>query len=300
MPDATPRATGGGAGGSLRRVLAVAASAMREALRRKLVVAAIGMSAAFLALYGTALHFAASSLATPTQSAAEELMHRVAAAQMLYIGLLPASFIVALTAVLSSVGAISSDLDSGVAYGVLTRPIRRGEFVVGKFLGVGAMVAVFSAALQGGVILVARWQIHTVIEDWPRALLLVALEPLALVALAVLGSSRLPTLANGILCTVVYAIGFIGGLIEQVGSLIPSQTMMQIGVVSSLIMPLDAIHRMASSFVLPPGLLPTLGSANATSLSASATPSTWMAVYAVGFVVVCVALAAGVFRRRDL
>ena len=287
-------------GASVRRVMAVATLTFREALRRKIVIAAAVMSLGFLALYGLGLHFAAADLLKQSSNGLDELMMRAAAAQMLYIGLLPASFIIGLTAVLASVGTISSELESGVIYGVVARPIRRAELVLGKFLGLGSMLAVYALLLNGAIVALARWQIHSPLTDWPSALALLAFEPLIISGLALLGSTRLPTLANGVLCAAVYATGFVGGFIEQIGGLMRNHTMMNLGVVSSLLMPLDAIHRKAVALLIPGGLLLGGGAPGAGGFGESTTPSVWMVVYAVAYVLVCVWGATRIFGKRDL
>jgi Cu-processing system permease protein len=285
---------------SARRIAAVSGLTFREAWRRRIVMAALVMAAGFLGLYGTGMHFAAAGMASGGGvDAANEIMRRTAAAQMLSLGLFPTSFIIALTAVFASVSAISGDLDSGALYGVLARPVRRWEIVVGKAIGLSTMLALFSAAVIGTLVWLAKWQMGTPLRDVPGALGLFLLEPVILVAIAVLGSSRLPTLANGVLCTAAYGIGFIGGVIEQIGAVIQNGTMQNLGIISSLLMPVDAIHRKAVSLLLPGGAL--LDEAvSAMGGSAKATPSVWMVVYAVGYVLVALALAARVFARRDL
>jgi ABC-type transport system involved in multi-copper enzyme maturation permease subunit len=284
---------------SLARILAVARVTLREALRRRVVAVALVMSALFVLLYGLGVHYAATGLFEGGRQATDELMRRVGAAQLLYFGLFPASFIIGLTAVFASAGSVSSEIDSGIAHAVLARPVRRGEVVLGKFLGLGVMLVVYAIALNGAVIGLARWQLGSPVLDWSGALALMALEPLILLALALLGSTRLPTLANGVLCSAAYGIGFVGGFIEQIGGLLRNQTMMQLGIVSSLLMPLDAVHRKAVELIIPGGLLFTQGAAGV-GVGASTTPSVWMLVYAVGYIVVVVALAASSLRRRDL
>lgn len=297
----SPRRVAGVAGlaGSARRIAAVAGLSFREALRRRVLLAAALMSLAFLVLYGLGLYFASKDILTASSHGISELVLRAGAAQLLYVGLLPASFIISVTAVFASVGAISSELDSGVIFAVVARPIRRAELVAGKFLGLAVMLAAYSALLNGAVIFLARLFIHAPVTDWPRGLALLALEPLILLGLALLGTSRLPTLANGILCATAYGIGLVGGFIEQIGGLISNHTMVNLGIISSLLIPLDAIHRKALTYLLPPGLL--LGSgAVGVGLGESTTPSVWMVVYAVVYIVLMVGLAMSAFRRRDL
>jgi ABC-type transport system involved in multi-copper enzyme maturation permease subunit len=286
-------------GSAFLRIRAVAGITAREALRRRVLLAAFIMSLGFLAIYGIALHFAAKELLATGPAGMSELMRREASAQMLYMGLFPASFLVAATAVFAAAGTISSEVDSGVMHGVLSRPIRRTELVLGKFLGLAVMLAVFAAVLNGAIIALAHWQIGAPLNNWAAGLAVLVLEPMPLLALALLGSTRLPTLANGILCIAVYAIGFIGGLIEQIGGLIQNTTMVNIGIVSSLLMPLDALHRKALSLLLPQGLLLQSGG-GPLGVGANTTPSVWMVVYAILYVAVVVFLATRAFRSRDL
>jgi Cu-processing system permease protein len=284
-------------GATFRRVAAVAGLTLREALRRRVILAAILMSLGFLALYGLGLHYAAKSMLSTSQAGVVELFQREAAAQMLYIGLFPTSFLVALTAVFAGAGTLSSEVDSGVIYGVLSRPVRRAELVVGKFCGLALMLAAYAAAFNGAVIGLAVWQIHVPVTHWPAALAMLVLEPMPLLALVLAGSSRLPTLANGILGVAFYGIGFVGGLIEQVGTLIKNPTLVNLGIISSLLMPLTALHSKALALLLPGGLLFQQGGIPGMGGS---TPSAWMVVYAVCYVLGLVTLAAGVFSRRDL
>ncbi len=287
-------------GGAAQRVLVVAGLTFREAIRRRVLLAAMLMAVSFLAMYGLGLHFAQSALSSQSgPSGLGELMRREVGAQLLYVGLFPASFLIALTAVFASAGTISSELDSGVIYGVLARPIRRGELVVGKAMGLGGMVAVFALLLNGIIIGLAYWIVGApLLSTWPAGLALLVLEPMPLLALAVLGSTRLPTLANGVLCTAAYGIGFVGGLIEAIGGLFRNATMGNIGIISSLLMPLDALHRKALLLLLPQGLLIQQG--GPPTIGGGTEPSPAMVVYSVAYVLVLIALATRVFRNRDL
>lgn len=283
---------------SLSRILAVTGLTFREAYRRKVFIAALVMSGGFLLLFGLGLHFAGSQI-LPQAGVADELARRVVATQLLNLGLMPASFIVGLTAVLASVGAISGDLDTGVAHGVLARPVRRSEFVTGKFLGLALMLAAYDVLLVASLAGLAAWQVGTPLRNLPGALLFFALEPLLLVAIAILGSVRLPTLANGVLCTAAYGVAWVGGGIEQIGGYIKNATMQNIGIVTSLLLPVDAMHRKAMSMLVPQGLL-GLDAAGTMGIGTPALPSVWMTVYAVAFVIGLVWLACRVFSRRDL
>ena len=296
-----------GALSSLRRVFAVASLTFREAWRRRVVLAAVFMALGFLAIYGAGLHFVADQIGRGLSFEAE-LSHRGAAVQMLALGLYTSSLLIALTAVFVSAGSVSAEVD-GVIYGVLARPVRRWEIVVGKFVGLVVMLSVFDTALNAGVIGLARWQMAVPLLSWPVGMALLVLEPLPLLALALLGSSKLPTLANGVLCTAAFGIGLLGGMMEQVDGLVSrvvsmaggihSGTLTYLGIVTSLLMPLDAVHRLALGALLPQGResfgpLPSLGGGG------TLVPSTGMMIYAGAYVFVMLLLAARAFSSRDL
>ncbi len=287
-------------GAALTRVLTIAGLTLREAARRRVILAAVVMSAAFLVLYGLAAHFAAAEmLGAGSSGGMSDIMRAGVSVQLLYLGLFPAGFLVALTALFAGAGTVSGELDSGVIYAVLARPVRRAEVVVGKFLGLAVIVAAYAAAFYGAVIVIARWQMGVPLTQWWLALLVLVLEPMPLLAIAVLGSTRLPTLANGVVGVALYGLGFIGGLIESLGALLKNPTMVNLGIVSSLIMPLDALHRLALSLLVPPGLL-VLQNGGVPGTGGGTTPSMWMAVYALLYVGAAVWAASLAFSKRDL
>jgi ABC-type transport system involved in multi-copper enzyme maturation permease subunit len=291
---------------TLRRVGVVAGLTFREAWRRKVFVAALVMSVLFLVLYALGLYYAGRAMVQatvtgdPGGAVAAELARRVIAAQMLSFGLSPTSLIVGLTAVFASVGTISGEVDTGVLQGVLARPVRRGEIIAGKYIGLGAMLVVYDVLLVGAVTGLAHWLVGSPVSQLLPALALFAIEPLILSALAVLGSTRLPTLANGVLCTAAYGIASVGGLIEQLGGLFKISTMTNIGIVASLLLPVDAIHRKATFLLLPGGLVSLDGAATAVGAGAPGQPSAAMVVWAVAYVIGAVWLAAVSFKRREL
>lgn len=294
---------GGGALDTVRRVGVVAGLTFREAWRRKVFIAALVMSFGFLALYAAGLYFAGLDLAANGPDGggpAGELIYRAISAQMLNFGLSAAGLIVGLTAVFASVGTISGEIDTGVLHGVLGRPVRREELIAGKFIGLGAMLVVYYTLLVSAVAGLAYWLVDAPISQLGGALAVFALEPLILSALAVLGSTRLPTLANGVLCTAAYGIASVGGLIEQLGGVIKNTTMAHIGIVVSLLLPVDAMHRKAVSMLVPGGLLSFENAASELGGGLPAQPSAAMVVWAVGYVACVVGLAAYSFRRRGL
>ena len=291
---------------TLRRVGVIAGLTFREAWRRKVFLAALIMSILFLILYALGLYYAGRDMVAtmsgggPMGGVSDELIRRGIAAQMLSFGLAPTGLIAGLTAVFASVGTISGEIDTGALGGVLARPVRRGEVITGKYLGLGSMLVVYDVLLVGAVTGLAHWLVGSPISQLLPALALFALEPLILCALAVLGSTRLPTLANGVLITAAYGIASVGGLIEQLGGYMKNATMTNIGIVVSLILPVDAMHRKATYLLLPGGLVSFEGAAAAAGAGVPPQPSWAMVGWTIAYIVGAVWLAAFSFKRRAL
>jgi ABC-type transport system involved in multi-copper enzyme maturation permease subunit len=117
-----------------------------------------------------------------------------------------------------------------------------------------------------------------------------------LLSVSLLGGTSLSTLANGVLVFGLYGIAFIGGWIEQFGSLLNNQTAINIGVVCSLIMPSEALWKRAAYEMQSP-VAAALGFSPFTTNSA---PSPMMLAYAGLYMLVALYLAIRLFSRRDL
>jgi ABC-type transport system involved in multi-copper enzyme maturation permease subunit len=91
-------------------------------------------------------------------------------------------------------------------------------------------------------------------------------------------------------------LAFIGAWVEQIGALLQSNASIRIGIITSLILPVEALWRRAS-YVMQPSLTRQL---SITPFSTSSVPSTAMVIYAFFYMSVALVLAMYVFSRRDL
>jgi hypothetical protein len=118
-----------------------------------------------------------------------------------------------------------------------------------------------------------------------------------MLSISLMGGALLSTLANGVLVFGLFGIAFVGGWIEQFGSLIGNQAAINIGIVSSLILPSEALWRRAAYEMRSP-LVAAVGFSPFTS--GSSVPSPFMILYALLFLAATLALAVSLFGRRDL
>jgi ABC-type transport system involved in multi-copper enzyme maturation permease subunit len=137
-------------------------------------------------------------------------------------------------AVWGASGSVADEIEGKTAMTVLSKPIGRAQFILGKFLGISWASAVLFVVLGLWlVVLVAYkpiydaretsnvapvWQeTHTEMVKLVPGLLLSFLETLVFVAISVAISTRLPLLANISICFAIYAFGHLVPLLVQAG-----------------------------------------------------------------------------------
>ena len=267
-----------------------------EARRKKVLLGAVVLSLLLLAIYAVGVHYAFRDVYSRSEPFVG--FYGWVAAQILMAALYVMSFIGSLLAIFLAVGTISSEIDAGTLHAIVPKPVHRWQIVMGKWMGFAALLTAYVWGMSLAISAVLYW----VADYWPPHIfvgaLLIMLQALLLLSVSMLGSTILPTVVNGILAFMLYAIAFAGGLIEQVGALIRSDTLVNIGIGTSLLMPSDALWRMAATRLQ--GNLEISGTLQGSPFSAFTQPSTAMAVYAVVYFLVILAAANWAFTQRDL
>jgi ABC-type transport system involved in multi-copper enzyme maturation permease subunit len=269
-----------------------------EAARRKIMLAALGLGVVFLIVYALGFHFMIQGISNlPRRSL---LQQNEVANFLMLAGLYAVNFLTVMMTVLTSVDTISGEIASGTIHTLAAKPIRRWEIVAGKWLGFAGMLSIYLLFMAGGVILL----VYLISGYYPphpeRALALMELNALLLLGISLLGGTYLSTLANGVMVFGLYGIAFLGGWIEQIGvvlkDLTASQTATNIGIITSLILPSEALWKRASYEVESP-LVRLIGFSPFASTSV---PSLVTIAYAVLYAIVVVMLAVRHFSRRDI
>lgn len=276
-------------------MLTIAALTFKEMLRKRILLIGALLTLAFLALYGTGLHYAGKELTRM----GNPLIRFGASSQLLSAGLYFSSFILAFLSIFSAVGTISGEIENGVLHAIVPKPIPRRDIVLGKFLGYGSILAIYAGLLFVAVVTAGRVFLGTPTSLELAAVGFFVLEPLLLLALTLLGTTLLSTLANGVTMVMLFVVGMVGGLIEQIGVMVKSSSMVTIGIVTSLVMPADSIYRKASAalFADAGSLLPA---AQLGPFSSASAPSIWMVVYVGMYLIAALILAVRTFAGRDI
>jgi Cu-processing system permease protein len=278
--------------------LIVARWTLLEAVRRRLVLAAVLLSAAFVVLFAVAF----SILYGRARSVEDQdgVFLVFAGTLQTILGLYAVQFLAAFLALLLSVGAISSEVESGTLHAVLARPLRRSEYLLGRWLASAGLLAGYVTVMATALLLVARVVAGYQPVDPVRAVLLMVLEAVLLLTVGLLGSTFLPTLANGVVLFSLFGLAWMGGIVEFVGDTVGNQTMVDLAVAVSLLFPSDAIWRAASYYLQPPTFLGVAVSRGGIPFASLTPPTAALLAWALAYPAAALLGALRTFARRDL
>ena len=266
---------------------------IRETQRRRILWIGALMGMAFLIVFGLGFHFIYQDITR--HMSGEEILFPLRFLTL--AGLYATNFLVVMVAVLISVATISGEIESHTIESLLTKPIGRWALIAGKWLGYAAIILVFVLLLPGGVMLIVYLRSGFTMENIAAGLVLIYLEGLVALSVSMAGGTRLSTLANGALAFMLFGIAFIGGWVEQIGAILRNETAVDVGILTSLIMPTEILWKKASA-LFEPGLVS--GFEFAGPFSVSSQPSDLMIAYAVVYIVILMLLALWLFSTRDL
>ena len=163
------------------------------------------------------------------------------------------------------------------------------------------MLAIYVLATSLVAAAIIYWRSGYSSPQLPLAIGLLIAKATLLFSVTLAGSTLAPAIATGIAMLILYVVANVAGMVEQVGVAIGSDTMVQIGVVSSIVLPADALWKMAAATVQPPNPLPALGiPVSIGPFGVIHPPSIWMALYGVLYALAALGLASTLFTRRDL
>ena len=210
-------------------------------------------------------------------------------------GLYVVNFLYVIITVLTSVDTLAGEISSGTILALAAKPIRRWEILMGKWIGFIGMLSLYLLFMAGGVLLLVNQITGYAMNNVLPSLALIWLNGILMLNMTLLGGTRLSTLANGVFVFAMYGIAFVGGWIEQIGSFLDNQQAMNVGIVSSLIMPGETLWKRAA-YEMREVVVDAIGFSPFTSASI---PSPLMIVYAVLYATVVLVLALLSFRNRD-
>ena len=193
----------------MRDILIIARLTWQEAHKRKIFWAALGLGVVFIALYSLGFFFMVRDMREVMRGRSFALNSGFNFTVMAAFYVI--SFLGVMLAVLTSVGVLSGEISSHTVQVLAVKPMPRNRIVLGKWLGLTAMLSVYIAFLNGGITL-STWLIsgHAP-AHLLQGILLIILQAVIMLSIGLLGGARLSTVANGVIAFMLYGLAFIGG-----------------------------------------------------------------------------------------
>lgn len=178
----------------MNRIRCIAANTFREAVRDRVLYNLIAFA---LLLTGGAILVGQISIDI------EKLV-------VINLGLTAVSLFGVVIAIFVGIGLVSKEIEKRTLYTVLSRPVRRWEFILGKFLGLAGTLVVNTLFMAVGVFLALLYVAHKL--QTPDGWILVAvyfiiLQFLMITALALLFSSFSSPLMSAVFAFSLFIIG---------------------------------------------------------------------------------------------
>jgi ABC-type transport system involved in multi-copper enzyme maturation permease subunit len=282
----------------MTQLLIMARLTILEASRRKLLLALGALTVVVIVL--TSWGFSR----LPAMKGVTPAEVRLAASQLTILVAFMFSGVLALGSTLVAAPSIASDIESGIALGILPRPIRRSQVLMGKWLGLALLVTVYAAG-SGLLELLGIWLATGYTPPNPVvALIFVAAEGIVLMTLALLLSTRLAPMTGGVIALVLFFVAWIGGIALGIGTVFDNETIKNIGLGSRLLIPTDALWHGAIFYLEPSEIIAgsrAVGRARAGNpfFADAALPGIYIA-WVVAWLAGLLALANVSFAKRDL
>jgi Cu-processing system permease protein len=280
-------------------ILIIAGASLREAWNRRLVLALIVVSVAFLALYLYGAHLLNARLLERAQAIAARSGGGITLArhQMELLGMYVVDFLASFMAIFAGVGAIAGELEDHSLQLVLAKPVRRWQVIAGKALGSGTVSVLYATLLSVALLAGSRVVLGVTPPGVVPAILLMDLGILVLSSLTLLASSLTHTLTAGVAMVMAYALAWTGSVLLSLGELTNIDVLATLGRNTRLLVPSDALWKAGSYYLQTPSMRAQAGPNPLFGVSA---PDAGFLIYAVAYVLAAFVLAGLAFQRRDL
>lgn len=291
---------------SLRAVWIVARLTLREASRRRLLVAVAVLTLVLVGVSAWGFERITSLPCGEDGIPCSPLEQKFLAAILLTLLTFMYSFVFALGAVFVAAPVIASEVESGVLLAVLPRPLHRNELVLGKWLGVAILIGGYAVATTGAEFIAVGLLVGYTPPHPLTAIAFLVGQSLVMLTLALLFSTRLAPMTSGIIALALFGLAWMGGIAQTLGANLGSDTVRNVGMATKFVLPADVMWR-GALFNIQPSFVDALERASYTDGDPSANPFFVLAppsgayiAWVLAWILLVLALAMFSFNRRDI
>ena len=284
----------------MRNIWIIARMTFREAIRRRIVLTGLVLGLVFLTVFSIGFRMvyinASARVERNNSGALTNIITSEGVNALTLAGLYAVTFLSAAMGALLGADTLSGEIVSGTIQTIVTKPVRRSDVVLGKWLGFAILLALYSMLMSGGTVLSVWLQSGYTLRNILLGMSLIYFESLLIMTISISCSSFLSGLATGGVVFGLYGLSFIGGWVEQIGAVMQNDTAIRGGIVTSLIIPSEALWRRAA-FEMQSPISAALG---VSPFGTTSVPSPLMIGYAVVYLVLTLMSAVSIFKNRDL
>lgn len=284
----------------MRNIWTIARMTFRETVRRRIVLTGGALGLLFLLAFAIGFNFLYTNSNLSRMDTIEDAELNLALNELLNIitlaGMYAVTFLSAAMGALLGADTLSGEIVSGTIQTVVSKPIRRSDVVMGKWLGFSILLAGYVILMSGGIGLSVSLLAGQIPRNIVPGIALIYLEALLVMTISIACSSFLSGLATGGIVFGLYGLSFIGGWVEQIGSFLQNKAAVQVGIVASLLIPSESLWRRAAYEMQSP-ISAALGISPFGTVSV---PSPMMIGYAIIYLILALMVAISTFNHRDL
>lgn len=276
--------------------------ALRETVRRRVLLVVGVLTVAFLVLYALGTSFAFEETSEFGGGGLTDGLDDKAltGATLEGLAMFATLFLGAILATFLTMGVVRGDAETGMLQPLIARPAARSTILIARTAG--------AALVASGYVLVvyaATVAITAVIGDWTpdrpfAAGLLLALAVVSVTCVSIVASVWLTATAQGIAVLMIYGGGITAGLLGQIGDALGSESLERISQVTTWALPFEAIYQYAlyeltadtgglTGFALNLG---PFGGARGAGIG--------LIAWSFAYVAIALAVATWGFKRRDI
>jgi ABC-type transport system involved in multi-copper enzyme maturation permease subunit len=247
----------------VRLVPTIVRLTLLEALRRRTLWALVVLTVVIVVLTGLGFEYLVTQA---RERGSGEVRLQLGVSQVLILCAFMFSFILATTAAFLSAPAIAADVESGVLLAMLARPLGRGVFVLGRWIGLSLVVSAYG--IGAGLLEIAAMRLASGYgpPDPLGAVLAMAAQGIVVLTVTLLLSSRLPAIASGAVAVVLFGLAWGVGVMGGVGIALGVDSLETVGSLVRLAFPSDGLWRAAIFALEPPVVLAALLANGATPI----------------------------------
>ena len=186
----------------MTRVLVIGLNSFRENLREKLLYNLVIFA---LLLIGSSILLQRLSLGDRSRLIVD-------------LGLASINLFGVLVAIFLGIGLVSKEIEKKTIYTIISKPVPRYEFLLGKYLGLSITLLANTLIMLAGFLLVLVYMEVSVGLLLFKAVLLIFMELMVLTAVALLFSTFSTATLSAILTLAIYVIGHLTGDLKALGA----------------------------------------------------------------------------------